>query len=135
MRTIIAAATLLLAAVTARAELVADTTIVTSKNTAILIQLSSIKVSKAKCGMPGMRGVLLQVMDKWTFPRSTPYADGCWTALRDGHVMIYGKLFNGEGTFYKKLPVSDFSPGPGFTSWRAYWLSMEDLQAMPGSGT
>ena len=135
MRTITLAAAMMLAATTARAELVADTTIVTGKNTAILIQLSSIKASKAKCGVPGMRAVLLQVMDKWSFPRSTPYADGCWTALRDGHVMLYGKTFDGNGTFYRKLPVREFSPGPGFTSWRAFWMSQDELNAIPGEGT
>lgn len=135
MRTITIAAAMLLAATAARAELVADATIVTSKNTAMLIQLSSIKVSKEKCGTVGMRGVLLQGMDKWSFPRTTPIADGCWAALRDGTVMIYGRMYNGEGNFYKKLPVSEFSPGPGFTKWSDFWLSMKDLQTTPGSGT
>ena len=123
MRAIIAAA-FILASTAAQAELVADTTMVNDKHTAVLIQLSDKPMSAKTCGHTGLRAVLFQLVDRSL--TATPVAQGCWMATKDNHVLVYGETFDGERSFSKKIPTSEFGKGPGFTKWSDFWLKPTD---------
>lgn len=79
----------------------------------LVYQLSRQEAAGDSCHA-GARAVLISATDSKMFPRTVPYADGCWYKNRAHEIIMKAKAFDGSAEFVHSYMAEEFQQAEDF---------------------